>query len=100
MLNITDKAISKWERDLACPDVATIPKLAQILGVSVEELLDAKAYSTYNADQNLAYEDSIEETETDYEDQEYREYRVDGKSPVRYLADGILLVWVESLCCF
>ena len=39
-LNITDKAVSKWERDLACPDINTIPKLAQILGISVDELLN------------------------------------------------------------
>ena len=42
-LNITDKAVSKWERDIACPDTMTIPKLAEILGVSVEELMNAKA---------------------------------------------------------
>lgn len=42
-LGITDKAVSKWERDVAFPDTATIPKLAQILGVSVEDLLQAKA---------------------------------------------------------
>lgn len=42
MLNITDKAVSKWERDVACPDTQTIPKLADILGISVEELMNAK----------------------------------------------------------
>ena len=42
-LGITDKAVSKWERDVAFPDTATIPKLAEILGVSVEDLLQAKA---------------------------------------------------------
>lgn len=42
-LNITDKAVSKWERDLSCPDTATIPKLAEILGVSLEELMNAKS---------------------------------------------------------
>ena len=30
-LNITDKAVSKWERNLACPDINTIPKLADLL---------------------------------------------------------------------
>ena len=39
-LSITDKAVSKWERDIACPDTQTIPKLAQILDVSLEELLN------------------------------------------------------------
>ena len=41
-LGITDKAVSKWERDVAFPDTATIPKLAEILGVSVEELMQVK----------------------------------------------------------
>ena len=41
-MNVTDKAVSKWERDLSCPDVNTISKLADILEVSVEELLKAK----------------------------------------------------------
>ena len=40
-LNITDKAVSKWERGIACPDTAAIPKLAQILGISLEELMNA-----------------------------------------------------------
>lgn len=40
-LNITDKAVSKWERGIACPDTASIPKLAQILGISLEELMTA-----------------------------------------------------------
>ena len=42
-LNITDKAVSKWERDISCPDINTFPKLAEILGVSVDELLPANA---------------------------------------------------------
>ena len=46
MLNITDKAVSKWEREIACPDTQTIPKLAEILGVSVEELMNAKTIPT------------------------------------------------------
>ena len=41
-LNITDKAVSKWERDISCPDINTFPKLAEILGVSVDELLQAE----------------------------------------------------------
>lgn len=43
MLSITDKAVSKWERNLAFPDTATLPKVAEILGISVEELMNAKS---------------------------------------------------------
>ena len=38
-LNVTDKAVSKWERDLSYPDIALFPKLADILGVNVNDLL-------------------------------------------------------------
>lgn len=40
-MSVTDKAVSKWERNLSCPDVNAIPRLAEALGVSVEELLNA-----------------------------------------------------------
>ena len=40
-MNVTDKAVSKWERDKAAPDIHSIPKLAQLLGSTVDELLAA-----------------------------------------------------------
>ncbi len=39
-LNVTDKAVSKWERGLSYPDIALFPKLADILGVSTSDLLN------------------------------------------------------------
>ena len=42
-MNVTDKAVSKWERNLSYPDVNSIPKLAEILGTTVEELLNAQS---------------------------------------------------------
>ena len=42
ILGITNKAVSKWERDLSCPDINSLPNLAEILGVSVEELMQIK----------------------------------------------------------
>ena len=47
-MNVTDKAVSKWERDLSCPDINTISKSADILAVSVEELLKAKKKENSN----------------------------------------------------
>ena len=47
-MGVTDKAVSKWERDLSCPDVNTIPKLAEIFNISVDELMQVKA-DTQNA---------------------------------------------------
>ena len=39
-LNITDKAISKWERGIAMPDSSIMLDLCAILGISVNELLN------------------------------------------------------------
>ena len=39
-VGVTDKAVSKWERDLSYPDVALFPKLADLLGVTVDDLLN------------------------------------------------------------
>ena len=41
-MGVTDKAVSKWERDLSCPDVSSIPRLAEIFGISVDELMSGK----------------------------------------------------------
>ena len=41
-MGVTDKAVSKWERDLSCPDINSLPNLAEVLGVSVEELMQSK----------------------------------------------------------
>ncbi len=51
-LNITDKAVSKWERDISCPDINTFPKLAEILGVSVDELLQSSTVSNKENGEN------------------------------------------------
>ena len=45
-LNVTDKAVSKWERGINYPDVSMFPKIAEILGSSVPELLGVEAKGT------------------------------------------------------
>ena len=44
-MQVTDKAVSKWERDLSCPDIQSLPKLAEVLQVSAEELLQGEVLS-------------------------------------------------------
>ena len=41
-MGVTDKAVSKWERDLSFPDVTSLPKLAEVLDTSVDDLLEVK----------------------------------------------------------
>ncbi len=38
-LGVSSQAVSKWENDLSCPDISLLPKLAQVLGLTTDELL-------------------------------------------------------------
>ena len=38
-LNVSNKAVSRWERDECAPDISVIPALAEMLGVTCDELL-------------------------------------------------------------
>ena len=38
-LGVTAQAVSKWENDQSCPDIAMLPKLAEIFGISTDALL-------------------------------------------------------------
>ncbi len=38
-LNVTAQAVSKWENDISCLDIMLLPKIAQMLSVTVDELL-------------------------------------------------------------
>ncbi len=38
-LNVSDKTVSRWERDDSAPDLSVIPVLAEIFGVTCDELL-------------------------------------------------------------
>lgn len=55
-MGVTDKAVSKWERDLSFPDVNTLPKLAEIFDVTVDELMQTKRDAKENATGNKVSE--------------------------------------------
>lgn len=38
-LNVSDKAVSRWEREESLPDLSLIPAIAEIFGVTADELL-------------------------------------------------------------
>lgn len=44
-LNVSDKTISRWERDDGTPDLSVIPVIAEIFGVTCDELLRGERYS-------------------------------------------------------
>ena len=42
-LGVTFQAVSKWENDIACPDVLLLPALADTFGISIDELFGRAA---------------------------------------------------------
>lgn len=47
-LNVSDKAVSRWERNESCPDITLIPVIADIFGVTSDELLRGERNSIGN----------------------------------------------------
>lgn len=61
-LNITDKAVSKWERGLSCPDISLLSGLSEALGVTVGELLNCEC------EKKLAAAAPVAEADRDIDD--------------------------------
>ena len=50
MLNVTDRAVSKWEQNEGNPDIMLIPELAKVLDVSLDYLLKGKESQVFTLD--------------------------------------------------
>lgn len=37
-LGVSAQAVSKWENDIACPDIMLLPNIANLYGISIDEL--------------------------------------------------------------
>lgn len=48
-LNVSDKAVSRWERDESAPDLSLIPVIAEIFGVTSDEILRGERAGTREA---------------------------------------------------
>ena len=61
-LDVTDKAVSKWECGKGFPEITLLPKLSRILGIKPEELLSDKAvqgqFARYQSDK-MAQDDIV-----------------------------------------
>jgi len=42
-LGVTNQAVSKWEADQSCPDIMLLPPLADVFGISLDELFGREA---------------------------------------------------------
>lgn len=42
LMNVSEQAISKWERGIGCPDISLLSRLSEILGVNIEKILSGE----------------------------------------------------------
>jgi len=80
-LAVTNKAVSKWETGGGLPDIAMLPTLASVLGVSVDEIIS----------DTLCGENEIISTENLYS--KTRSYR-------RYVKKPVVLVSIAAIIIF
>ena len=80
-LYVTDKAVSKWERGISFPDITLLKKLATILDVEVDDILEG---------QNKSREKSIEAKIQEIQDK----INKNNKSKRKKLIIGIILLFI------
>lgn len=59
-LNVSDKAVSKWERGISLPDISVLPRLSEIFEIEISELLNGEAKVYSQSDANNLILDTIE----------------------------------------
>lgn len=61
-LHLTDRAVSKWERGLCAPDIATLEPLSRALGVTVTEIITGERMQNRGEDFRAVIGYSVEKT--------------------------------------
>ena len=49
-LGVSAQAVSKWENDQSCPDISLLPRLAELFGITVDELLGRQTEKVYEGE--------------------------------------------------
>ena len=99
-LYVSDKAVSKWERGLSIPDVAILVPLAEILGVTVTELLECRRLPKDEPMDSRQTEEIVKKV-IGLSEEEQRKYRPDrlkrGLQLFLCAVVGALEIWVLTM---
>lgn len=64
MLNVSDKTVSRWERDESVPDLALLPVLAEIFDVTMDELIFGE--KSFREKEDLVYTEKKREAQLEW----------------------------------
>ena len=96
-IQVTDKAVSRWERGVGFPDINTIEPLASALGVSVLELMKSEKMP----EEQLIEKEAVEEVITDTLNVVNLQRRKERKNAYQILGSVIafliLLLFLDSM---
>ena len=102
-LYVSDKAVSKWERGLSIPDVAILVPLADILGVTVTELLECRRLPKDEPMDSQQTEKIVKKV-IGLSEEEQRKYRPDrfkrGLQLLLCAAAGCMEIWLLTMLGF
>lgn len=59
LLYVSDKAVSRWERDESMPYVTVLPEIARVFGITVDELLNGERNCTTKQNDNINIEGNL-----------------------------------------
>ena len=96
-LNITDRAISKWENGNCLPDVGTMPELCEILNITINDLFSGEVVNMKNNEKKL--EENLLEMTRQKEEKDRQllslEIFIGVISSVILLGSVLLVGWLE-----
>ena len=93
-LGVTAQAVSKWENDLSCPDITLLPKLAQLFGITTDELLGIASSET---PVQPIFEGTVENTNVEQEQPDFEFHWEPGKHDAIFLSVFVLAVGALTL---
>lgn len=93
-LGVTAQAVSKWENDLSCPDITMLPKLAELFGITTDELLGV---SKEDAPVTPVLEGTVEDSHEEKERPDFEFNWQPGKRDAIFLSVFVLLVGALTL---
>lgn len=90
-LNITDRAVSKWETGKSMPDSSIMLELCEILGITVNELLSGE-----RIEMNSNYEEKVSENLIEFKRKDENNLR---KNTVISIVYSITMIIAALVCC-
>ena len=90
-LNITDRAVSKWEMGKSMPDSSIMLELCEILGITVNELLSGE-----RIEMNSNYEEKVSENLIEFKRKDENNLK---KNTVISIVYSITMIIAALVCC-